>query len=249
MVILKSTEEIEKMRVSGSVVAGALDAAEKAAKPGVTTGELDDIVRKYIESRGAKPAFLGYNGFPASICASVNDEVVHGIPGDRVLEEGDIIGVDVGSIVGGYYGDSARTFRVGRVSEEADRLLDVTRDALEKGIEQARPGRHLSDISHAVQAEVESHGFTVVRKLVGHGIGRNMHEDPQVPNFGRPGRGLLLRQGMVLAIEPMVNAGGDDVRILDDDWTVVTIDGSLSAHFEHTVAIRENGPDILTLNA
>lgn len=249
MIVLKSPEEIEKMRASGAVVRGALDLVGETIKPGLTTGELDRIVSEYIGKRGAKAAFLGYNGFPACICASVNSEVVHGIPGDRVLEEGDIVGVDVGSIVDGYYGDSAQTFRVGAVSDEAERLLKVTRGSLAKGIEQARPGRYLSDISHAIQTEVEKEGYSVVRKLVGHGIGRKMHEDPQVPNFGKPGRGVLLREGMVLAIEPMVNVGGEDVRILEDDWTVVTMDGSLSAHFEHTVAIRESGPDILTLNA
>ena len=176
----------------------------------------------------------------------MNEEVVHGIPGERVLNEGDIIGVDIGSVVDGYYGDSAFTFKVGEVAPEADKLLEVTQRALRKGIEQAKSGRYLSDISHAIQKEVEGAGFSVVRKLVGHGIGRKMHEDPQVPNFGRPGRGVLLREGMVLAIEPMVNAGGDDVRILGDEWTVVTTDGSPSAHFEHTVAIRADGPDILT---
>ncbi len=246
MIVLKNDKEIEKMRRSGGVVKGALDLVSKSVKPGITTGELDSLVAEYIESEGAKAAFLGYGGFPASICSSVNDEVVHGIPGDRTLEEGDIIGVDVGSIVNGFYGDSARTFEVGTVSTEAKKLLQVTERALNKGIEQAKPGNYLSDISHAVQQEVEAEGFSVVRKLVGHGIGRKMHEDPQVPNYGRPGRGVLLREGMVIAIEPMVNVGSADVRVLEDDWTVVTIDGSLSAHFEHTVAIRGDGPDILT---
>jgi methionyl aminopeptidase len=212
----------------------------------VTTEELNALVDEYIRSKGAEASFKGYNGYPASICASVNEEVVHGIPGKKVLKEGDIISIDVGAHKGGFHGDAAVTVPVGRIGKEARRLLDVTRSALMKGIEMARPGNHLGDISHAIQREVEEHGYSVVRKLVGHGIGRRMHEDPQVPNYGSAGRGVLLREGMVLAIEPMVNAGGHDVRVLEDDWTVVTADGSLSAHFEHTVAIRNGGPDILT---
>ena len=246
MITLKNGDEIEKMRVSGAIVAGALRLAKEKAKPGITTGELDALVEEYIRSRGAEPSFKGYNGFPASICASVNQEVVHGIPGERALEEGDVLSVDVGAYKGGFHGDSAVTLPVGEIDDESERLMEVTRSALFKGIEQARPGNYLTDISSAIQQEVETNGFSVVRKLVGHGIGRKMHEEPQVPNFGRPGRGVLLREGMVLAIEPMVNTGGYDVKVLGDDWTVVTVDGGRSAHFEHTVAIRAKGPDILT---
>lgn len=246
MIVIKNGEEIEKMRVSGAIVGGALDLAERTVAPGVTTGELDALLEEFIRDHGAVPSFKGYCGFPASICASVNEEVVHGIPGKRVLKEGDVIGVDVGAVKDGYHGDAARTFRVGALDGEAARLLEVTRRALMKGIEQARPGRYLSDIGHAVQKEAEDEGFSVVRKLVGHGIGRKMHEEPQIPNFGRPGRGVLLREGMTLAIEPMVNEGGSDVRVLDDEWTVVTADGTRSAHFEHSVAIRAEGPEILT---
>jgi len=246
MITLKSEDEIEKMRASGAIVAGALRLVSERIAPGVRTGELDRLVEEYIVSEGGEPSFKGYNGFPGSICASINDQVVHGIPGERELKEGDIISVDVGVAMNGYHGDSAATFAVGAIDANGTRLLEVTRRALAKGIEMARPGNFLTDISHAVQMEAEGAGFSVVRKLVGHGIGRKMHEEPQVPNYGRPGRGVLLREGMVLAIEPMVNAGGYDVRVLEDDWTVVTVDGSLSAHFEHTVAIRADGPDILT---
>jgi methionyl aminopeptidase len=246
MIILKRDEEIERMRESGAIVASALRLVAEKVAPGVTTEELDELIAAHIRSRGAEPSFKGYNGYPASICASINEEVVHGIPGKRVLKEGDIVGIDVGAYKNGFHGDSAATFPVGEIGDEARRLLEATRAALYKGIERARPGNCLGDISHAVQSEVEAHGFSVVRKLVGHGIGRNMHEDPQVPNYGSPGKGIRLREGMVLAIEPMVNAGGPDVRVLEDDWTVVTADRSLSAHFEHTVAVRKNGPDILT---
>ncbi|MBM3319821.1 MAG: type I methionyl aminopeptidase [Candidatus Eisenbacteria bacterium] len=246
MIILKRDEEIERMRESGAIVASALRLAAEKIAPGVTTEELDELIAAHIRSRGAEPSFKGYNGYPASICASINEEVVHGIPGNRALKEGDIVGIDVGAYKNGFHGDSAATFPVGEIGDEAKRLLDATRAALYKGIEMARPGNCLGDISHAVQSEVEAQGFSIVRKLVGHGIGRNMHEDPQVPNYGRPGKGVRLREGMVLAIEPMVNAGGPDVRFLEDDWTVVTADRSLSAHFEHTVAVRKNGPDILT---
>lgn len=246
MITLKKDDEIEKMRVSGAIAAGALRLAAGKVAAGMTTEELDALIDAFIRSWGAEASFKGYNGYPASICASVNEEVVHGIPGKRVLKEGDIISIDVGTYKGGFHGDAAMTFPVGKIAGDAERLLEVTRSALRKGIEKAVPGNFLGDISHAVQSEVEASGFSVVRKLVGHGIGRNMHEDPQVPNYGRPGRGVLLREGMVLAIEPMVNAGGTDVLVLDDHWTVVTADRSLSAHFEHTVAIRESGPDILT---
>jgi methionyl aminopeptidase len=246
MITLKRDDEIEIMRASGAITAGALRLVAERVAPGVTTEELNALVDEYIRSMGAEASFKGYNGYPASICASVNEEVVHGIPGKKVLKEGDIISIDVGAHKGGFHADAAVTVPVGRIGKEARRLLDVTRSALMKGIEMARPGNHLGDISHAIQREVEEHGYSVVRKLVGHGIGRRMHEDPQVPNYGSAGRGVLLREGMVLAIEPMVNAGGHDIRVLEDDWTVVTADGTLSAHFEHTVAIRKGGPDILT---
>lgn len=246
MITLKKNDEIEKMRESGRIVAGALARAAEAVRPGLTTGELDALVEEYIRSKGAEPSFKGYSGYPASICASVNDQVVHGIPGDRILRDGDIISIDVGALKDGFHGDSAVTLPVGDIGPEVRRLLDVTRGALGLGIEQARPGNRLSDISHAIQREVEANGFSVVRKLVGHGIGRRMHEEPQIPNYGKPGRGVELKDGMVLAIEPMVNAGGYDVRVLEDDWTVVTADHTLSAHFEHTVAVRESGPDVLT---
>ncbi|MFH1279487.1 MAG: type I methionyl aminopeptidase [Candidatus Eisenbacteria bacterium] len=246
MITLKKSDEIEKMRESGRIVAGALKLAAGTVRPGLTTGELDALVEEFIRAEGAEPSFKGYNGYPASICASVNDQVVHGIPGDRILRDGDIISIDVGALKGGFHGDSAVTLPVGEIGPEVRRLLEVTQTALGKGIEQARPGKRLYDISHAIQQEVEAGGFSVVRKLVGHGIGRRMHEEPQIPNYGKPGRGVELKDGMVLAIEPMVNAGGYDVRVLEDDWTVVTADHTLSAHFEHTVAIRESGPDILT---
>lgn len=246
MIKLKNSDEIEMMRASGAVVAGVLALMAEKIVPGVTTGELDSIAEEYIRGEGAEPSFKGYSGYPATICASVNEEVVHGIPGERILEEGEIVGVDVGAFLNGYHGDSAVTFPVGKINGEAERLMTVTRSALHKGIEKARPGNYLSDIGHAIQKRVEAEGYSVVRKLVGHGIGQKMHEEPQVPNYGRPGRGVLLKEGMVLAIEPMINVGTYDVIVLKDDWTVVTADGKLSAHFEHTVAIREDGPDILT---
>jgi len=246
MIVLKSKTELSKMAVAGRAVAMVLDAIEKAVSPGVSTAELNEIAERVLADNGAEPAFKGYHGFPASICASVNDEVVHGIPGDRVLQEGDIVGVDVGSIVDGFYGDAARTFPVGKVGNEARRLLQVTEEALYAGIEQGIVGNRLSDISHAVQVYVEAAGYSVVRDFVGHGIGRHMHEEPQVPNFGPPGRGPRLREGMVLALEPMVNTGDYRVRVKEDNWTVVTADGSLSAHFEHSFAITDEGPCILT---
>jgi methionyl aminopeptidase len=248
MVTLKSAREIERMRASGRIVAQVLEAVEAEIRPGVTTVELDRLAEKIIQGHeGARPAFKGYGGFPASICASVNEEVVHGIPSvSRRLEAGDIIGIDVGVLMDGYHADAARTFAVGPVSAETRRLLAVTRSALEAGIEAAQPGARLGDVSAAIQSVAEVAGFSIVRDLVGHGIGQHLHEDPQVPNFGIEGRGLALEPGLVIAIEPMVNVGGSEVRTLEDAWTIVTIDGSLSAHFEHTVAITENGPDILT---
>lgn len=235
------------MREAGRITAMALRVVGDAVRPGVTTGELDAIAEAAIRDAGAVPAFKGYHGFPATLCTSVDEQVVHGIPGGRVLREGEILSVDCGAIVDGYYGDSAKTFPVGDVSGEARRLMDVTRRSLEAGIARCRPGMRLHDISAAVQEVAEGAGFGVVREYVGHGIGRAMHEDPQVPNYGQAGTGPTLKTGMVLAIEPMINAGRPDVRSLDDGWTVVTADGHLSAHFEHTVAITDAGPMILTL--
>jgi len=234
------------MRRAGRIVAGTLNLLAEAISPGVTTLQLDAIARSYIEKCDARPAFLGYHGYPAAICASLNEEVVHGIPGKRQLKEGDIISIDVGVFYKGYYGDAAATFPVGKTTPLARRLLKVAKESLYKGIEKAYPGNHLYDISAAIQAHVESHGFSVVRNYVGHGIGSELHEEPQVPNFGLPGKGPLLEVGMVLAIEPMVNVGTWEVETLNDDWTVVTKDRSLSAHFEHTVAILQDGPEILT---
>lgn len=247
MIIAKSAAEIEVMREAGRITARALDAVSSAIRPGATTADLDAIAEDVIVKAGARPAFKGYHGFPATLCTSVNDQVVHGIPGGRVLKEGEIVSVDCGAIVDGYYGDSARTFPVGHVSAEANRLMDVTKRSLEAGIARCRPGMRLYDVSAAVQDVAEAAGFSVVREYVGHGIGRSMHEDPQVPNYGKAGTGPTLRTGMVLAIEPMINAGAADVRSLDDGWTVVTLDGAMSAHFEHTVAVTEDGPLVLTV--
>lgn len=246
MIILKSTREIEAMRAAGRVVAGALAVLREAVAPGITTGELDRLAEEYILKAGARPAFKGYRGFPASICASINDEVVHGIPGPRPLREGDILSIDVGAILDGFHGDAAITAGVGQIGDEAARLLQVTEESLALAVAQAIPGRRLSDISHAVQSHVERAGLAVVREYVGHGIGTSMHEEPQIPNFGPPGKGPILKTGMTLAIEPMVNAGTFEVYTMPDQWTVRTNDGSLSAHFEHTIAITESGPLILT---
>jgi methionyl aminopeptidase len=246
MIILKSPMEIEIMRAAGGIVAQTLEKLKEVIKPGITTRELDQLAEEFMIASGAVPAFKGYRGFPASICTSINDQVVHGIPGLNRLENGDIVSIDIGVVYNGYYGDAAATFAVGEISDEAERLIKVTREGLFKGIEQAVEGNRLSDISHAVQRYVEGNGYSVVRDYVGHGIGQNMHEDPQVPNFGMPGKGPRLKEGMVLAIEPMVNQGNYHVRTLKDNWTVVTADGNLSAHFEHTVAITKRGPLILT---
>jgi len=247
MINLRTKEEIEKLRRSNRLVAQALLKVREAIKPGVRTAELDRIAEETIRKGGGRPAFKGYRGYPANLCVSVNEEVVHGIPGPRRLEEGDIVSLDLGVLMDGYYGDAAITVPVGEVSEEAKKLIEVTEEALHKGIEKARVGNRLYDISHAIQSWVESFGFSVVRDFVGHGIGRQLHEEPQVPNFGPPNQGPRLMVGMVLAIEPMVNAGGWQVKVREDGWTVVTADGSLSAHFEHTIAITEDGPDILSL--
>ena len=235
------------MRRAGAVVAQVLVEIAELVKPGATTADLDLFAQTRTKELGAKPAFKGYHGFPATLCVSVNEEVVHGIPSKkRVLKDGDIVGIDFGVILDGWFGDSARTFAVGKISPEAQKLLEITEKSLHLGIEQARGGHHLFDIGHAVQNFVESHGYSVVREFVGHGIGKNLHEDPQVPNFGIRGKGMLLKPGMVLAIEPMINAGKPEVRVLSDGWTAVTVDKALSAHFEHTVAITEQGPEILT---
>lgn len=248
MITIKTDSEIEYMLKAGRVVAEALDTLEKYVKPGISTGELDRIAEEIILGRNAKPSFKGYYGFPASICASVNNEVVHGIPNkDRILNEGDIISIDCGAVLNGYHGDAARTFPVGNVSEEAAKLIEVTKNSFFKGIEKAKVGNRLTDISAAIQEYVESYGFSIVRDYVGHGIGKNMHEDPEVPNFGRPGRGPKLSKGMCLAIEPMVNIGDFNVKVEPNKWTVVTVDGSLSAHYENTVAILNDGPKITTL--
>ena len=247
MIICRSATELEKMRAAGKLVGQVLTAMAAEVKPGITTGDLDAIAEGLIMDAGAIPAFKGYHGYPATICASVNDEVIHGIPsGKRVLKAGDVISIDVGASLAGYYGDSAVTLPVGPVSDEAAALLQVTEESLYRAIETVKPGGRVSDIGHAVQKHVESHGFSVVREFVGHGIGQQMHEEPQVPNYGEPGRGPRLAEGMVLAIEPMVNAGKPAVKVLSDGWTAVTRDRSLSAHFEHTVAVTADGPWILT---
>ena len=242
MIILKTPAEIDVMAEASRVVAEVLEIVRKAVRPGVSTDDLDRLAEEGIRARGGIPAFKGYRSYPKTLCASVNEQVVHGIPSKRQLKEGDIIGLDLGAIVGGFYGDSAVTVAVGRIPEATAKLIQVTEEALYLGIEQAVVGNRLTDISHAVQRRAESAGYSVVTEFVGHGIGRQLHEEPQVPNYGKPGQGPRLQVGMVLAIEPMVNMGGSAVRILDDRWTAVTADGSLSAHFEHTIAIQPRGP-------
>jgi methionyl aminopeptidase len=247
VIVCRSSAELAKMREAGRLVGEVLTRLSAAVAPGVTTAELDAIAEEMITAAGATPAFKGYHGYPATICASVNEEVIHGIPSPRrKLVEGDIVSVDVGAALDGYFGDSAVTLPVGRVSDEAATLLRVTEESLYRAIEVARVGNRISDIGHAVQKHVEAYGFAVVREFVGHGIGQKMHEEPQVPNYGEPGRGPRLAEGMVLAIEPMVNAGRAAVKVLSDGWTAVTRDGNLSAHFEHTVAVTHDGPWILT---
>ncbi|HEY6974148.1 MAG TPA: type I methionyl aminopeptidase [Nitrospiraceae bacterium] len=242
MIVLKTPDEIEVMAKASRVVAETLEVLKKAVRAGVTTDELDALAEAEILARKAKPAFKGYRNYPKTLCASVNEQVVHGIPSKRKLKEGDIIGLDLGAIVDGFYGDSAVTVMIGQVNDKTAKLVEVTEEALMLGIEQAMVGRRLSDISHAIQRHVEASGYSVVTEFVGHGIGRQLHEEPQVPNYGRPGQGPRLQAGMVLAIEPMVNMGGSAVRVLDDRWTAVTADGSLSAHFEHTIAVQASGP-------
>lgn len=245
---VKSDTELEYMRSAGKVVAETLAMIEKVIKPGITTGELDRLAEEFIRSQGAIPSFKGYGGFPGSLCTSVNEVVIHGIPGNRVLVEGDIISVDCGAILNGYHGDAARTFPVGCISKEAQHLINVTKESFFKGIEKAVVGNRLTDISAAIQKYAESYGYSVVRDFVGHGIGTSMHEDPQVPNYGTAGRGPKLVHGVVLAIEPMINIGNYKVKIMPDGWTVVTTDGKLSAHYENTIAITNSGVEILTLS-
>jgi methionyl aminopeptidase len=247
MIILKSKSEIEKMALACRIVAEVLQELVSAVRPGLTTLELDALAERNIRKRGGIPAFKGYRGFPNTLCVSVNEQVVHGIPSKRRLRAGDIIGLDLGAIWEGYYGDAAVTVPIGQIPPRTEDLLTTAREALYIGIKEVSPGKHLSDISHAVQCHAEARGYSVVRAFVGHGIGTALHEEPQVPNFGPPGRGPRLKTGMVLAIEPMVNIGNADVEILDDGWTVVTADGQLSAHFEHTVAITDEGPQILSM--
>ena len=247
-IVIKTAKEVEKMRRAGGIVREVLHAVQSMVKPGATTLDLEKVAEAMIEKAGAKPAFKGYHGFPCVLCTSLNDQVVHGIPSAKtVLREGDILSVDCGAVIDGYYGDSAITIPVGKVALGTQRLLDITQGSLKRAIETVRPGATLGDVGAAVQEMVEAEGFSVVKEFVGHGIGTHMHEDPQIPNFGQRGRGVRLREGMVLAIEPMVNAGGDAVRVLKDGWTAVTEDGSLSAHFEHTVAVTKDGAAILTL--
>ena len=246
MIIRKSEQEIERMARAGAVVADVLALLGERARPGVTTEELDGIAEDYIRSQGGFPTFKGYRGYPASICTSPNDMVVHGIPRPYALSDGDILSVDVGVTLDGFVADSAYTFPIGEITPDAEHLLDACKAALAAGIAECRPGNRLSDISHAIQSATEEQGFSVIRSLVGHGVGRAMHEEPQIPNYGPPGRGPVLAAGMTFAIEPMINAGGPDVVVHDDEWSISTQDGSLSAHFEHTVAITEEGPRILT---
>jgi methionyl aminopeptidase len=248
MITIKSAKQVEKMRASAKITKEALELIEKNIKPGVNTAQLDKIAYDFIISKGARPNFLNYGGFPGSICASVNDEVVHGIPNKKaVLKEGDIISIDMGAVLDGWHSDAARTFGVGRISPEAQQLIDVTRQSFFEGLKYLKHGAKLGDVSSAIQKYAESYGYGVVRDLVGHGIGQNLHEDPSVPNFGKAGHGVKLAAGMTLAIEPMINAGTYQVSVLDDDWTVVTDDGSLSAHYENTVLITKDGYEILTL--
>ena len=248
MIVLKTSRELAAMRVAGRISARALKLAGEAVEPGVSTWEVDRIARRYIEEQGAKPSFLGYGGFPASACISVNNVVIHGIPRkEQILKQGDIVSIDIGAFYEGFTGDNAYTFPCGDVSEEARRLMDTTRESLYEGIKAARPGNRLGDVGHAVQSYAEARGYSVVRDYVGHGVGAKLHEDPSVPNYGSPGRGVRLLPGMTIAIEPMVNAGVHTVKTLSDGWTTVTTDGKLSAHFEHSIAITADGPVILTL--
>lgn len=246
MISVKSPKEIEKMRKAGLITGGALVAAGEAIHAGMTTKELDTVVRKYITSHGAKPSFLGYGGFPGSACISINDVVIHGIPGPQVIKEGDIVSVDVGAYIGGFHGDSCKTFAVGEVSEEAKALMKSTEESLYLAISMVKPGVRLGDLGAAIQKYNEDNGYGVVREFVGHGVGRDLHEDPEVPNFGKAGHGVRLQAGMVIAIEPMITEGSPKVKVMGDGWTTKTADGKLSAHFEHTIAVTETGCMILT---
>ena len=247
MIVLKTVRELAIMKEACRISAGALNVIKQAIEPGVTTGELDRLAEEYIRSQGAAPNFKGYNGYPKTACISINNEVIHGIPSDkRVINSGDIVSVDLGAVFQGYHGDNAATFAVGDVSPEAKRLISVTEESLYEGIKAARAGSRVGDISNAIQSYVESRGFSVVREYVGHGVGTKLHEAPEIPNFGTPGRGIRLLPGMTIAIEPMINVGGSAVKVLPDGWTVLTKDGSLSAHFEHTIAITSDGPQIMT---
>lgn len=247
MIICKTLRELEIMREAGRIVALTHQELKKHIAPGITTKELDHIAEKFIRSHDSIPSFKGYNGFPGSICASVNEELVHGIPGDRVLHDGDIISIDIGAQYKGYHGDSAWTYPVGKIDDETQRLLEVTEESLYMGLKEAGPKKRLSNISYSVQTYVESQGFSIVREYVGHGIGQDLHEDPQVPHYGPPNKGPVLKPGMVLCVEPMVNAGSRYVKTLTDNWTVVTADGKMCAHFEHTIAITESGYEIFTI--
>ena len=248
MIVLKTSRELSKMREAGRISSRALRLAGEAVEPGVTTAEIDRLVRQYIEKQGATPSFLGYGGFPASACISVNNQVIHGIPSKKhVLKEGDIVSIDIGAYYNGYHGDNAWTFPCGEISKEAQALLDATRESLFEGIKMAKAGNRIGDIASAVQQYVEARNYSVVRDFVGHGVGAKLHEDPSVPNFGTPGRGVRLLPGMTIAIEPMINAGTHEVRVLEDQWTTVTADGKISAHLEHSIAITPDGPQILTL--
>ena len=247
LITVKSPREIEQMRVAGKITAEARSLGRQLVAPGITTQEINKEIFKFIKSRGATPSFLGYGGFPGSACISVNDEVIHGIPGKRLIREGDIVSIDVGAIKNGWQGDCCGTFAAGEISEEAKRLIEVTRQSFFEGIKYARAGNRISDISHAIQEYVESFGYSLVREYVGHGIGKEMHEAPEVPNYGAPGHGPRLVKGMTIAVEPMVIVGGEAVRVLDNNWTVVTVDSSLSAHYENTIAITDGEPEILTM--
>lgn len=246
MIVLKNKSELELMRIAGQISAQALKVGGEMVKPGVTTAQIDKAIHKFIKSQNAIPSFLGYNGFPASACISVNDEVIHGIPGPRVIHPGDVVSIDVGAIYKGFHGDNAATFAAGEIAPEVQQLLKVTEESLYKGIEAALADARVGDVSHAVQSHVEQFGYGIVREYIGHGVGRDMHESPEVPNFGRPGRGPRLVPGMTFAIEPMINLSGDAIKVLSDGWTVITANKSPSAHFEHTIAITDHGPVILT---
>jgi len=246
MTVLKTAKEIEAMKKAGEISAGALRVARDYLKVGVSTAYVDEKVREYIVSQGATPSFLGYDGFPKTTCISINDEVIHGIPGSRLIKDGDIVSVDVGAFIDGYHGDNAYTFGIGNVSEKAQRLIDVTKESLMRGVAAAKAGNRIGDIGHAVQEYAEANGYSVIRDFVGHGVGHDMHEEPDVPNYGRAGRGLRLVPGMTIAIEPMISEGDYEIDILDNDWTVVTTDGSDAAHFEFTIAITDSEPIVLT---